>query len=192
MATVDAILRASAHILRTERWDGFNTNAVAKRAGVSIGSLYQYFPSKEALLTALAERHVQEGLELLMAAVARSQAKDTGKDLRATVRRHIEAMVSQHSHDPELHRALVETLPAVPGGQALIRRSSEHAAQLLRAWLETHEGELRKVDLDVATFVLLTAVEAVTHLQVVARPKGMSHAVLVEELSALVFGYLGL
>ncbi len=56
--TVAVILEAAARILELHGFEGFNTNAVAERAGVSIGSLYQYFRSKEALLSGLIEREV--------------------------------------------------------------------------------------------------------------------------------------
>lgn len=54
--TVEAIIEATARILENHGHDGFTTNAVAERAGVSIGTLYQYFPNKEALLGALIAR----------------------------------------------------------------------------------------------------------------------------------------
>ena len=54
--TVRAIVEAAARVLEVDGLDGFSTNAVAERAGVSIGSLYQYFPRKEAIVRALIER----------------------------------------------------------------------------------------------------------------------------------------
>lgn len=51
--TVDALLEAAAQVLEADGLEGFNTNAVARRAGASIGTLYQYFPSKDALTLAL-------------------------------------------------------------------------------------------------------------------------------------------
>lgn len=190
-ATVEAILRATAHILRTKGWDECNTNAVARRAGVSIGSLYQYFPSKEALIAALAERHAQEGLKILVESVAAARAREVPLSFEATVFHYISAMVTLHSHDPELHRVLVEQVPRLPGGQEVIRRTSSHAASLVRAWLDTQREHLRIVDLDVATYMLVTAVEAIQHLQVVHRPEQLSREVLVTELTHLVLGYLG-
>src|SRR5262245_2757752 len=56
-ATVEAILAATADLLEKSGYARLTTNHVAQRAGISIGSLYQYFPSKEALCHALAERH---------------------------------------------------------------------------------------------------------------------------------------
>ncbi len=188
-ATVDAILRASAHILRTGGWDACNTNAVAKRAGVSIGSLYQYFPSKEALVAAIAEVHAEEGLAVLMRAV--TAATERPLSFEETVRHYIRAMVALHAVDPKLHRVLVEQVPRLKGGLAVVRRVSQQSATLVRGWLETQRAHLRAVDLDVATYILVTSVEAVAHLQVVDRPAKLDAEALVEELSALVLGYLG-
>lgn len=56
--TVEWILAGATRVFRAEGW-GATTNRIAEAAGVSIGTLYEYFPNKEALLVALAERHVQ-------------------------------------------------------------------------------------------------------------------------------------
>src|SRR5690242_11966063 len=70
-ATIEAIMRATAHILVKDGYDRASTNRIAARAGVSIGSLYQYFPSKEALVAALMERHMEEMAEVARSALAR-------------------------------------------------------------------------------------------------------------------------
>ena len=59
-ATVDALLEATTRVLLKEGYDRASTNRIAEVAGVSIGSLYQYFPSKEALVAAVIDRHAQE------------------------------------------------------------------------------------------------------------------------------------
>jgi AcrR family transcriptional regulator len=187
--TVEAIIRATAHILRTKGWDACNTNAVAKRAGVSIGSLYQYFPSKDALLAALAERHAEAGNKVLLDAV--TATRDESLSLRDTVKHYIGALISLHAHDPELHRVLVEQVPRLKGGLEVVRRGSTQAATLVRAWLEAHREQFREVDLDVATYMLVTSVEALAHLQVLERPKQLTREVLVQELAEFVLRYLG-
>ena len=187
--TVQAILRATAHILRGEGWDACNTNAVAKRAGVSIGSLYQYFPSKESLALALAEEHAARGLAVLMEAV--TAAPRGTLSFEATVRHYIRAMVAVHQVDPKLHRVLVEQVPRIKGGLEVVRRVSTPAAELVRNWLETQREHIRGVNLDVATYMLVTAVESISHLQVLDRPAGLTSELLVDELSELVLGYLG-
>ena len=59
-ATVDALVEATARILVRDGFDNASTNRIAEVAGVSVGSLYQYFPSKEALVAAVIERHQRE------------------------------------------------------------------------------------------------------------------------------------
>jgi hypothetical protein len=100
-------------------------------------------------------------------------------------------MVALHAFDPKLHRVLVEQVPRLKGGLDVVRRVSQQSATLVHAWLETQRTHLREVDLDVATFILVTAVESVAHLQVLDRPKQLDQEALVEELSQLVLGYLG-
>jgi AcrR family transcriptional regulator len=80
-ATVDAVLTAAARILEEQGLSGFNTNAVAVRAGVSIGSLYQYFPSKDAILLALMEQRLTLFSQTLSAAIDRAPGQCLGDDL---------------------------------------------------------------------------------------------------------------
>jgi AcrR family transcriptional regulator len=187
-ATVDAILRATAHILKTKGYGACSTNAVARRAGVSIGSLYQYFPSKEALVTALAEEHAQAGYRLLLETISAASAQP--RSVEETVRHYIGAMVRLHSDDPELHRVLMEQVPAIHSSVVAMQRSSNQPAQLVRAWLEAQRESFRPLDVEVATYVLVTSVEAVTHLRLMERPEQLDTDTLIDELSALVLGYL--
>jgi AcrR family transcriptional regulator len=95
--TVAAIVEAAARILEGNGFEGFNTNAVAEKAGVSIGSLYQYFPGKNALLRAIIER---ETAPLL--AVSGELAGLNG--CRASLRCFIRACVRNQMRRPRLAR----------------------------------------------------------------------------------------
>src|SRR5262249_41095626 len=64
-ATVDALIEATARILVREGFDSASTNRIAEKAGVSVGSLYQYFPGKEALVAAVIDRHHQETMQVV-------------------------------------------------------------------------------------------------------------------------------
>lgn len=100
--TVAAILEASARILEQDGLSGFNTNAVALRAGVSIGSLYQFFPSKNAILVALIEKH-----EAVMYARFRETFEQIhGCTLERSLQMLIRTMVETHRDRPALHRIL--------------------------------------------------------------------------------------
>ena len=185
--TVAALLKATAHILVKEGYESASTNRIAEAAGVSIGSLYQYFPSKEALVAAVVDRHMQEMLELLRAAVDRVREQP----VEAATRELVKVMIDAHRVDPRLHRALVEQVPRV-GRLENVRAIDREAYTLIRAYLEAHRDELRVADLDVASFVCVATVEALTHAAVVNRPEVLSDksGVFAEEVTRLVVGYL--
>ena len=185
--TVAALLKATAHILVKEGYESASTNRIAAAAGVSIGSLYQYFPSKEALVAAVVDRHMQEMLELLRAAVDRVREQP----VEAATRELVKVMIDAHRVDPRLHRALVEQVPRV-GRLENVRAIDREAYTLIRAYLEAHREELRVADLDVASFVCVATVEALTHAAVVNRPEVLSDksGVFAEEVTRLVVGYL--
>src|SRR5438105_822417 len=103
-ATVDAILTATARILVAEGYDHASTNRVALAAGVSVGSLYQYFPSKEALVAALIDRHITQMVTVLTTKI------DALRDapLPAAARELVSAMLQAHKIHPRLHKVLAE------------------------------------------------------------------------------------
>jgi AcrR family transcriptional regulator len=100
--TVDAILDAAAHVLETAGMDAFNTNAIAERAGVSIGSLYQYFQAKEAILAALIRRKRRTLLDNI------HQAAERGRQscLNDAIAGLIQAGAAFQLAHPRLQRAL--------------------------------------------------------------------------------------
>jgi AcrR family transcriptional regulator len=104
-ATIDAVLQAAAHILGQRGWRGLTTNAVADAAGVSIGSLYQYFPNKLALVEAVRQRHFDEVLAILRAA-----ADDTLPRIRR-IQALVDGMIGVHGRYPAAHRVLLEEAP---------------------------------------------------------------------------------
>jgi AcrR family transcriptional regulator len=175
--------------LRTKGYEACSTNAVAVRAGVSIGSLYQYFPSKEALITALAREHADRGLAQLHRAIE-AAARERGP-IAETVREYIRGMIALHQVDPLLHQVLTEQVPRISASMDVVREVSQRSAEMVRLWLETHRDHFRPLDLDAATFVLVTAVEALAHVGVVERPAHLRGEGLVDELSELVLRYLG-
>ncbi|MBX3186220.1 MAG: TetR family transcriptional regulator [Labilithrix sp.] len=184
-ATIDALLAATARILVKEGYDRASTNKIAEAAGVSIGSLYQYFPSKEALVAAVIERHTGEMMKVLRSAFARV----AGLPLEEAARELVRVMIDAHKIEPRLHRVLVEQIPRV-GSLERIESLDAEAVALVRAYLEAHRSEIDVVDLDVAAFVAVTSVEALTHVAVLRRPALLSDERFVDEVSGLVVRYL--
>ncbi len=101
-ATVEAIIEAAARILEVSGLEAFNTNAVAEKAGVSIGSLYQYFPAKEALLAALIRRKRTE----LIADIEREKALAGAHDLSRVLDGFIRAALAHQLKRPRLASTL--------------------------------------------------------------------------------------
>jgi AcrR family transcriptional regulator len=123
-ATVAAILEAAACILETEGFDGYTTNAVAERAGASIGSLYQYFPNKGALTRALIAREDSMVVRDLVPLLERPRGRDRLREL-------IHFAVAHQLRRPVLARLLdVEEARLPPSDEA--RRLSEMKESIFR------------------------------------------------------------
>ena len=169
-------------------YDRASTNKIAAVAGVSIGSLYQYFPSKEALVAAVIDRHMHE----MMQAVRDALAKVATRPIEVAARELVSVMLDAHRVNPKLHRVLAEQTPRT-GRLENIEAIDREAYALVRGYLEAHRDELDVVDPDVAAFVCVTAVEALTHAAVVRRPEILTDEKagrLVEEVTRLVVRFL--
>jgi AcrR family transcriptional regulator len=186
--TVEALLEATARVLMKDGYDGASTNKIAAVAGVSIGSLYQYFPSKEALVAAVIDRHMHE----MMQAVRDALAKVATRPIEVAARELVSVMLDAHRVNPKLHRVLAEQTPRT-GRLENIEAIDREAYALVRGYLEAHRDELDVADPDVAAFVCVTAVEALTHAAVVRRPEILTDEKagrLVEEVTRLVVRFL--
>ena len=187
-ATVDALIEATARILVREGFDAASTNRIAEQAGVSVGSLYQYFPSKEALVAAVIDRHHRE----LMQVVRGALAEVASDPIEEAVRKLVAVAIKAHRVDPKLHRVLTEQIPRTGRLEKVETFSRENYA-LFRAYLERHRDEVRAVDLGLAAFVCVTSIEALTHSAVLHHPEvlsGEAIAGLIDEATRLVVGYL--
>src|SRR5262249_51652876 len=178
----------TARILVREGFDKASTNRIAQEAGVSIGSLYQYYPSKEALVAAVIDRHNQE----LMQAVRGALAEIGGVPNEKAVGRLCGTAIDAHRIDPKLHRVLAEQIPRT-GRLEKIESFNRRYYDLFRDYLQDHSEELRTVEPELAAFVCVTSIEALTHTAVLHRPeilKDQSVGTLVDEATRLVIRYL--
>lgn len=186
--TVDALVEATARVLIKEGYDRASTNKIAAVAGVSIGSLYQYFPSKEALVAAVIERHTRE----LSQVVLKALLKVAARPIEIAARELVAAAIDAHRVDPKLHRVLAEEVPRT-GQLENIEAVERNARTLFRGYLEAHRSEIDVADLDLAAFILATTVEALTHSAVLRRPDIFADgkaAEFVDEVTGLVLRYL--
>jgi AcrR family transcriptional regulator len=185
LATVEVILDATARVLCTTGYDRASTNRIALAAGVSVGSLYQYFPSKEALVAALAARHMASMTALLRAKLAEVATAP----MPVAVRTIILAMFEAHAVDPRLHKVLIEEVPRI-GRLENLHGVERDVEILLAALLEARKGELRRTDVQTMAPLLVTVVEAATHAAVLAELEPSRSRALADELTDLVLRYL--
>lgn len=183
-ATCDAILEAAAHIIARSGLAAFNTNAVAARAGVSIGSLYQYFPNKDALMVALIQRQQQGQLDTLMAAAA---TIDPAADLQTVVRALVRAAMQHHRTDDLLATAIDHEEARLPVND-LIGHYLDRGGMLVAALLANFQGQIGPVEPQVAARTLPALVRAVTDAWANLTPPQLDMA--ENEAVKAVMGYL--
>src|SRR6202521_2479782 len=182
--TVEAVLDAVVRTLKREGFEAVTTNRVAEVAGVSIGSVYQYFPDKRAIFAALHERHIQEIDRLVEAKLMEHAASPLDTLIRAMV----EAMIDAHTPDPELYELLSTEVPhRAEGTKEFAVRL--HGAFRLAISSRAHELKKRR-DLDMVVFIVANMVEALSHGAVLRRPPTLSLEDAKEEVVSAVLSYL--
>lgn len=182
---MDVILEAATRVFDAHGYEA-TTNQVAERAGVSIGSLYQYFPNKDALLTALHERHV----DAVSAAVAGALV-DGGADRpwRDGLRAAVDTIVRLHAERPTLQRVLHLERPwlARPAGESdAVRR----LAAAMSCWLERHRAQMTIADPGLAAESVLRIAQGLVHAAVLDPRRGAGDPSLAVAVREAVEGYL--
>jgi AcrR family transcriptional regulator len=187
-ATVAALVEATARILVSEGFDKASTNRIAEVAGVSVGSLYQYFPSKEALVLAVIQRHNRD----IMQVVGGVLDEVGGLPVDQAVRRLVAMAIEAHLVDPQLHCVLSEQIPRTRRLENVDAPNREAQAHFT-AYLRSRRDELQISDVDVAAFICATAIEAVAHNAVLHHNEMASDRAvenLIDETTRLITGYL--
>ncbi|NHZ43953.1 TetR/AcrR family transcriptional regulator [Massilia aquatica] len=177
--TVGTILEGAAHILEQHGLEGYTTNAIAARAGVSIGSLYQYFPTKDAVTIALIER---ESFELVREASEALQ----GPDHRRALRDLVELGIRYQLRRPQLARLL----DTEQGRLASLMPGTAHAAAMhaaLAGFLATYPG-LDPARAGRTATDLMALISALT--DAAGRIETVVSAALAGPIEGAVLGYL--
>ena len=176
--TVSAILEAATQVLEAGGLAGFTTNAVAERAGVSIGTLYQYFADTQALLRALAEREIRRAL----AAIATALRGDPQASGEQRVRAMVRAMVNAFSGRQRARRAVIEAILAQPG-------ASSEMMQPISAFLAQSDGTLIQLSRE-QMFVLSRSLMGIMRAAVVEEQPFFKSRSFEDETVRLVMAYI--
>jgi AcrR family transcriptional regulator len=181
---VERIVAAGRAVLVTDGYDAFSTNRIAAAAGVSPGSVYQYFPDKAAILDVVVDRWTEQTAERVASAMSDRLG---GVGLRV-VRDIVDALLTALESDRALLRVVAEELPASRSSarrEALERRVRELAATYLLARPE----HSRRPDPTVSTWLTVLAIETMAIRWVLDQP-AIGRDQLLDEIVALVGGYL--
>ena len=130
--TVEAISGATIQVLLSQGADRLTTTRVAERAGVSVGTLYQYYPNKESLLFAVLEDH----LDKVTAAVETACEQASHKPLSEMIRTVVEAFVDAKMERTDISVALYQ-IAANVGGPALVKKAGQRQRKALEAMFQT-------------------------------------------------------
>ncbi|GGY19920.1 TetR/AcrR family transcriptional regulator [Streptomyces xanthochromogenes] len=184
--TRERILDAAAHVFAEYGYAAGTTNRIAERARVSIGSLYQYYPNKDAILVELLTRHLDAG----MAGMSLDQDVDQPlpEPIEAVMRRHVRSAIENHRDDPQLLRVMIEQGPRAPELLERVARNELRYIAYTRRLLRNHP-DVRVGDVDVAARLVVSTVEMVVH-RTMAGPGPIDTARFEDELVSMLTRYL--
>ena len=142
--TVDAIFEATIQVLLSDGPIRLNTTRVARRAGVSVGTLYQYFPNKQALLFAVLERHLAMLADAIAKACNENLCATVEKIAETVVKAYLNARMAQSEVSPALSLVAME-LDARVLIDAAIRRSEKAIEAMLSTASDSRFADQRVI-----------------------------------------------
>ncbi|MFO0551467.1 MAG: TetR/AcrR family transcriptional regulator [Polyangiaceae bacterium] len=185
-ALVDAIVAAAERVLTERGWDAMSMKEVGAVAGVSPGSLYQYFPDKASLVAEIVERQSKRELEHQFIHAASLSPTSSIEEVLASM---VRAALKFQELEGPLMRATLAAMPHLGRHAALVERVRSVATGL-RSVMAARAPELDDRELDLSTHVLVNAIHALTHDGVLPRPAWLDSAELERAITRLVRGWL--
>lgn len=186
--TVDAILTAATQVFEVHGYAAGTTNRIASRAGVSIGTLYQYFPSKEAIAVALLEKHLTETGHRLHEWVEHMVVEQ--HSLCEALHDYVSGMLEMHAEQPRLQHILLEETPLPERVHQTLLEADHHAAKTVAGLIRLYP-EVRSRCLEHTCYVIIQTVESLTH-RYAAHPDDqfIPRALFVDEVVKMLMAYL--
>jgi AcrR family transcriptional regulator len=184
-ATVEIILDATVRIFESEGAEAATTSRIAEVAGVSVGTLYQYFGNRDAILDALQDREFERATTMMQNVLANPD----GASHRTIARSVVEGLLGIYRAAPALHRVLaVEGLRITPAER--VQAFDARIVGAIKVFLVNASPSIRRSDVDAAAFVAYQSVRAAMLAYLIEQPPGVSERALVDELTDLIVRYL--
>lgn len=183
--TVDAVFEAMLDLVAKKDLSDPTVQTIADRAGVSVGSVYQYFPSKGALVSALLRYHLKQRMKEL------DDSLESARGLagEAAAIKLVEGLVFEKRAKSKLELAMVRYF-ARAGDVAALTEMDEHMITSVRRYLESQGSNIRPANLDIASFVICNALRSAVLLSIVQKPERLADPEFKAELVRLLVGYL--
>jgi AcrR family transcriptional regulator len=183
--TRERIMDAAAHVFADYGYAAGTTNRIADAAALSIGSLYQYFPNKDAILVELVKAHVNAGVGIIQRHLA---AETQPESLDAKIRLFVRAAIENHLDKPALHRVLFEEAPRPPELLEMLHDAEERIVAAALNILLSHP-EVKVTDTPTAARLVVAAIESLVHRFFASRqPANVGH--FEKELVTMLSRYL--
>jgi AcrR family transcriptional regulator len=181
----DALLEATRRVLASEGVAAVTTARVAELAGVSIGSLYQYFPSREALIAAVIDHKLDADLQELLPVLERLRSVGLDEAIRGLV----EVTVRYYRDETQLYREMITAMAAVDR-EAHVRRVIEGFDQAIVAVLAPHRAQLG-AELERCAWIMREALIGCVREAAARHPDSLTDGFLAARLEAMCRGLLG-
>ncbi len=184
-ATVRVILDGAIRVLDQEGPDAMTTTRVAEVAGVSVGTLYQYFADRDAILDALQDREFERATEMLKETLGRADFSTSRQQARAVVA----GLLRLYRDSPGLHRVLaIDGMRVAP--QERVLAFDRKVIDSLRGFFELTPFGVKRDNKHAAAFVLYQSVRATLLAAILEEPAGVTDEALTDEVTDLVVGHL--
>lgn len=185
-STVHAILEATVQVLERSGPDAATTTRIAEVAGVSVGTLYQYFSHRDAIYDALQEREFDRAIALMQSILSDD---NLAKSPRETVGACVHGMLALYREHPEMHRVLaMEGLRMRKADR--LQSFDLRVISLVRHFLAATGAPVRRKNVDAAAFIAFQCVRASMLAKLLETPAGVTDDALVDELVDLLLRYL--
>jgi len=185
-ATVDAIVEATGQVFERRGMRKTTTTKIAERAGVSVGSLYQYFPDKQALIAAFFEKRLEHDLQLMQRIFARAAGASPARLMRVAT----EEMVRIYREERDLYRGVVDALPLMEQTDEL-RTGIDNAVKLCATYLRAYPDVLGDRDPELLALVAFHGVRSAINAVVAQTPEKLDDPDLPAILAGGAIGFLG-
>ena len=184
-ATVGIILDAAIRVLDQEGLEALTTTRVAEVAGVSVGTLYQYFAHRDAIIDALQDRELQRASAMLER-ILKNPGSSSDRDVARAV---LQELLRLYRAAPALHRVLAVDGLRYSTPERVLAFDAKSVA-LVKAFLIFAAPRLRSANLEAAAFVVYQSVRATMLGYMLESPAGVDDDVIIAELTELILRYL--